>query len=380
MIKQTLKTLVLTSIIFPLITQAQDVVKYPNQNDDLSKRWTWAEREAKSGKYRNGVWIGYSIQRLMGENSHIGSFSRDYQDKITLEELIYGKKADPDEKLSDKEIIERTIKETLDELKDEKKEERKVLKEVAILFRYESNSKRFEDVKKTKVTNLTLHVNLDELPLIWLGQIEHENSLEFLQDFAEGVTSVEMKKRFTMVIGIHDANKRSIAILKEFATKDEHAEVRKSASFWLGQTHHKEALDILKKIIQSDRSSNVREHAVFAISRMRSQESTDVLIDLAQKSKDFEVRSKAIFWLGQKASRKAEKALEDLVYSDDETKVRKKAVFALTQLPHNKGVPHLIRIAKTHPNIKVRKQAIFWLGQSKDPRAFETIVELIRKK
>ncbi len=380
MIKQTLKTLVLASIIFPLITQAQEVVKYPNQNDDLSKRWTWAEKEAKSRKYRNGVWFGYSIQRLMGENSHIGSFSRDYRDKITLEELIYGKKPDPDEKLSDKEIIERTIKETLDELKDEKKEERKVLKDVAILFRFNSYPGQFDDIKKIRVSNLKLHVKLEELPLIWLGQVEHGESLDFLQDFADGVTSVEMKKRFTMVVGIHDANKRSIAILKDFATKDEHSEVRKSASFWLGQTHYKEALDILKRIVKSDRSSKVRQHAVFAISRMRFQESTDVLIDLAQRSKDFEVRSKAIFWLGQKASKKAEKALQDLVYSDDETKVQKKAVFALTQLPHNKGVPHLIRIAKTHPNIKVRKNAIFWLGQSKDPRAFETIVELIQEK
>lgn len=380
MIKKTVKTIFLALFVFPYIVQAQEVIQYPNQNDDLSKRWTWAENETKSKKYKNGVWIGYSIQRKMGENSHIGSFSRDYKDKITLQELIYRKKPDPDEKLSDKEIIERTIKETLDELRDEEREKRKVLKDVAILFRFYSFPGDFDDVKNIKVSNLKLHVNLDETPLIWLGQAGHDNSLDFLQNFSGEIQSLEMKKRFTMLIGIHDGSKRSVLILKEFATKDDLAEVRKSASFWLGSTKQKEALDILKQIVKTDRSSDVREHAVFAISNMRSRESTDVLIDLAQKSRDSEVRSKAIFWLGQKASKKAEKALEDLVYSDDETKIQKKAVFALTQLPQHKGVPQLIKIAKTHPNVKIRKQAIFWLGQSKDPRAFNAIVELVEVK
>ncbi|MBN2091183.1 HEAT repeat domain-containing protein [candidate division KSB1 bacterium] len=36
-------------------------------------------------------------------------------------------------------------------------------------------------------------------------------------------------------------------------------------------------------------------------------------------------------------------------------------------------------MAKTHPNPEIRKKAIFWLGQSKDPRAIETLVEIVRK-
>jgi len=40
----------------------------------------------------------------------------------------------------------------------------------------------------------------------------------------------------------------------------------------------------------------------------------------------------------------------------------------------------MFRIAKTHPNRVIRKQAIFWLGQSDDPRAFDTIVEIAEGK
>jgi HEAT repeat protein len=53
-------------------------------------------------------------------------------------------------------------------------------------------------------------------------------------------------------------------------------------------------------------------------------------------------------------------------------------VFGLSQLPADEGVPLLIKVAREHRNRELRRDAIFWLGQSRDPRAFDFIVEILK--
>jgi len=53
-------------------------------------------------------------------------------------------------------------------------------------------------------------------------------------------------------------------------------------------------------------------------------------------------------------------------------------VDALAELPANEGLPLLISIARTHPKPAIRKSAIEALGESEDPRALETLIDLIK--
>jgi len=74
---------------------AQEVVHYADSTQALNKRWTWAMDQAARTEFKNGYWVGYSISRLMEENSTIGSVSIK-NDRIyrmhgkSLSELIYG--------------------------------------------------------------------------------------------------------------------------------------------------------------------------------------------------------------------------------------------------------------------------------------------------
>ncbi len=369
-------------LVLPSAVSAQPAILHPDPSEKLTDRWDWAMRESKERGYDTSVWFGYSIARLMQEDSHIGSFKHPPDpDDVSLAEIIFGRKSqEPRSRISDKEALQKAVDRALKEFEDEGIYSPKTLKDLAILFQFGSHPGRFDRVTRIKVSNLDLSVDLENKPLLWLGQADDMESLELLDNMYEKLQETETKKRVVMAIGIHDASEKSIPIMSSILSEEDNHKVRKATVFWLGQTDKPKALSILEKVVHSDRSSEVRKNCVFAISQMDLDRATDSLIDLAQKSNDSKIRNAAIFWLGQKASKKAEAALQDIVYSGETTEVQEKAVFALTQLPESQGVPHLIRIAKSHPNVKVRKRAIFWLGQSHDPRALDTLIELIREK
>jgi tetratricopeptide (TPR) repeat protein len=431
-------------LFFSNLAFSQNVITYPNSTDNLGQRWDWALKEAKSSKLKDGYWIGYSIQRLMGENSYIGAFhSPPRAGEVPLDEIIYGKKDNSlERKISDEQAIKKAAETALKKLQSGKNPEEKTLKDVAILFQFDKKSSP-ESIEKVKISNLTLYVDLNKLPLIWLGSAEHAQSIPLLERIYKTVRSTEIKEKLVTAVGIHEPVDLTMSFLEKVLNSNDPDDVRENAAFWMGQQNTEQALKILLKTAQTDRSNDVREKAVFgisqikiagatdalinlaenaddeevrekaifwlgqregekalkflvkvaksdpssdvqekavfAISQMKSDQATTELIDLAYHAREDNVRKKAIFWLGQKASKKAVAALEDVANNDSNVEVQKQAVFALTQLPDHQAVPNLIKIAKNHPSRKVRKQAIFWLGQSDDPRALNALVEMVRK-
>ena len=443
--KQQIAAIILFIIILSNLSFSQKVLKHPDPAEKLDSRWEWALKEAKNNKFKDGFWIGYSIQKLMGVNSFMGTIkSHRETDEITLEEIIFGKKAPTREKnISDKETIKQAAEKALMRIKDPHSGEEKVIKDVAILFEF-GKKPDLEYLERVKVSNLSLYVDLDELPLIWLGKSDENQSVPLLEKLYNNVSSEDVKEKMVTAVGVHEPSnltvsflekilkgndpgdvrekaafwmgqqdtERALKILLKTAQKDRSEEVRKKAVFgisqikiegatvalinlaekaddeevrekaifWLGQREGEKALKFLVRVAKSDPSSDVREKAVFAISQMKSDKAIEQLIDLAYHAKQKNVRKKAIFWLGQKASKKAVTALEKVVNDDSDVVVQKQAVFALTQLPDDRGVPILIKIARTHPSREVRKKAIFWLGQSDDPRALDALVDIVGKK
>lgn len=354
---------------------AQDIMKSPAALETLDERWNWAAAEAAKAQFKHGGWVAYSIDRLMGEDSWVGSF-RTYsgKDDVSLHELITGIYIeDPSES------IRHAAKKALSR-SERKKNERKVKKEVALLFRFSGPPSDEIRIQEIHPTNLNLAADLEGLPLLWLGKATTEESLELLKGFFHASTTVKQKRNLIMSYGMHDSP-RAFDLLKKVAEGDEQADVRKDAVFWIGQQNSTEALRFLESIVRKkEESRKVAEQAIFAISQIHTDEATDLLIDLGKNGPHRELRKKAVFWLGQQASKKVVETLKDFAYDGEDVELQKQAVFALTQLDNDEGVTEIIRIAKTHSNPAVRKQAIFWLGQSEDPRAFDTIVEIAKGK
>jgi HEAT repeat protein len=265
-----------------------------------------------------------------------------------------------------------------DDLEEKSRPERRVWKEVAILLRYATAAKT--GPTQVNMSNFDLPVDLGGLPLVWLGEANDTESLDWLEKTYRASPAKEVKEQLLAAVGIHQDPALTVPILAAVLKSREPEDLRRNATFWLSQQDSKKAYELLLETAKKDRSREVREGAIFGISQMGLEESVDGLIGLAKSADDEEVRKQAIFWLGQKASTKATETLKAMAYEGGETKIQEQAIFALSQLPGKEGVDELIKVAKTHPDAELRKKAIFWLGASGDPRALEVLVEIIKGK
>jgi HEAT repeat protein len=356
---------------------SQEVVRPPQPGGDLAARMEWAFGEASRRSFGDGSWIGYSIRRLMGDRSSIGSFNRRSASRPTLKEVISGLNAEDSPARADATVKERA-RQVLDDMDKEGRPEKKVWKDVAILMRYEKAAET--GPVRVELSNLELRFDLEGLPLFWLGEANDRESLDWLEKTLRAAQEEEVKEQLLAAVGIHQDPALTVPILASVLESREPDDLRRNATFWLSQQNDKKAYELLLETAKKDRSREVREGAIFGISQMELEESVDALINLAKSGDDEHVRHQAIFWLGQKASTKATAALKSMAYEGGDTRIQEQAVFALSQLPGKEGIEDLIKVAKTHPNVEVRKKAIFWLGETGDPRALEVLVEIIKGK
>jgi HEAT repeat protein len=303
---------------------------------------------------------------MMEENSYTGWYSSHRGQNPTFQALVYGREVEPTPDYGEKRGGPDSQK---------RASSQRVMKEVALLFRFDSKGQTLRDVR---VSNISLPVDRDGLPLVWLGLSDQPESIRLLRGQYSGTRATEQKEDLVSAVGMHDAADLVLPFLNEVLASKVDDEIREQAVFWLAETKDPSILSLLERTARGDASEDVREQAVFGISRIETEAADELLISLARKLDDRETREQAIFWLGQKASKKAAANLEDIAENDPDIEIQKKAVFAISQLPEDEGIPRLISIAKTHRNAKVRHEAIFWLGDSGDPRAVDVLVQIVR--
>ena len=354
---------------------SQEVIRPPQAAGSLAARMDGAHIEAARRGFHDGDWAGYSIRRLMGERSTIGSHDSEARFKPTLREVIDGRKASITSRTDTEDVRDRA-RLVLDDLEKENRSVKKVWKDIAILFRYGKQAAA-EDIR---LSDLDMSVDLDGKPLIWVGEAGNEESLDWLKARYGEAENEKTKETLLVALGIHQAPSLVIPLLASILESREPDSLRRNAAFWLSQQNDKRAYDVLMRTADKDTSRQVREGAVFAISQLEMEESVDGLIGLAKTATHDDVRHQAVFWIGQKASKKATSALEEMAYGSGETRVQEQAVFALSPLPATEGIDALIKVVKTHPSAAIRKKAIFWLGETGDPRALEVLVEIIKGK
>ncbi len=358
----------------------QEVVRHPQPGQTLSTRMEWALKEAEQRGFKDGFWAGYSIRRLMGQDSSIGTFSTRSRPEATLQEITSGQESEYPASRRD-EIIRSRARQAVDGLEKAGRPQERVWKEVAILVRYENLAGAAPE--RISLSSLNLSFDLQGRPLIWLGNADDQESLAWLKTAYQKIKAEEGKEGVLAAVGIHQNPAAVIPILASVLRSQETGELRMKAAFWLGQQNDRKAYEILLETAKTDRSGKVREGAVFAISQIDLEGSVDALIDLARNGSDPGVRKQAVFWLGQKASQKAAGVLEDFAFDSRETTIQEQAVFALSQLPDRAGLDALIKVAKTHPNSGLRKKAVFWLSEChdpNDPRALNALIEIIKGK
>ena len=331
---------------------AQSVTHTPASVKDPEAGWDWALKTADKKDVKKGFYIGYAIEHE--ENGRVCHGKNKYKGNKTLYEILYGSEAS-------------------------KEQSHRLAKQVAILFRFFTHPGHRLDFQEIEINNLDqpVEIGMDNVPIFWLGIIQTDESIDLLKKCFKHTNSNKNRDTLVTAAGIHGPHPEVFGFLKKVLSSNETTKIRKNAAFWISLQQSPEAAKVLEHTVYNDPSSSVREHAVFGLYLVECKEANDTLVKLAKKGEDKHLRKKAIFWLGQKAAKRSAEILEDVVNEDTDTDIQKAAVFALSQLSN--GVPKLIKIANTHRSLNVRKQAIFWLSQSDDPRALDTILDIINK-
>ena len=352
--------------------EAQPAIHHPDLSESFAERWAWAEEQDSPD---GGYWIGYHIDRLMGAQSFIGSFSS-YRNRSqrSLNELL----GRPNPELSQFNSVRGhswVNGKGVFSVSSDRTDELLEVKEIGILFHFERGQ---EAPSEVEVSNLSLAVDLKSRPLYWLDRVDHEQSLARLRSLYDGSSDEEVKEDILMAVGIHDVSPATLSFLVDVFRNESSSELRESSIFWMGQLDTEEALSVLREALERDPSSDVREKAIFSLSQMSREGALDLLITTAKSERDRELRKEAIFWLGQKAAKEAKATIQSAIYDDADVEVQEHAVFALSQMPADEAVPKLIEIASSHPHVEVRKKAIFWLGETGDPRAVDLLISLLK--
>jgi hypothetical protein len=354
------------------------IVRPASEAAAFDQRFAWALDEAAKAGSGTSVWIGYAVDRIMGERSHIGSFREGGRgQEQTVAEVLTGRKAMPAAP-ENSEDVRGAARAVLDGLNAEGKPEKKVLKEIGIFLRYKTG--RPLVLADVGLSNLDLAFDFEAAPLFWLGKVSDTESLALVKKLYAGSREGEAREGLLAAAGCHGTPALVVPFLAGVLGGGDPDELRKDAAFWIGQQHDAEGLRVLGRAARTDKSEDVREGAVFSISQVELPAAADEIIALARGAELRDVRKQAVFWLGQMASEKAGKALEEFARKDGDIEIQEQAVFALSQLPDNGGVEPLIKLAKTHPDPRVRKKAVFWLGECDDPRALETLIAIIKGK
>ena len=355
-----------------------EIIRPPAESGTLEAKVGWALGEAPKAGPGRVFWVGYCIDRLMGERFHIGSYYGGGRGRdLSVADVLAGLK-NPGAPSDAAEDVRGAAKAALDELDPGRKPEKKVLKELGFFFRYEAG--KTPALVEVHMTNLDLSFDFEAAPLYWLGKAAEGQSLGLVKTLYGRNRGDKVRQGLVAAAGCHGTPGLIVPFLADVLAGDGSDELRKDAAFWIGQQNDADGLRLLVKTARSDKSVEVREGAVFSISQVDLAAAVDELIALARSAEPRDVRKQAVFWIGQMASEKSGKALEEFARKGGDIEIQEQAVFALSQLADNQGVEPLIKLAKTHPDPRVRKKAVFWLGECDDPRALETLIAIIKGK
>jgi len=296
-------------------------------------------------------------------------------------------------------------------------DESKPIPPAAILLRVTAGK-----VERISIDAMDREIDAGGMPFVWLTNVSAADSVKTLKgvveaSFAEAAKAAanpplvvnsgdrerdrierdvqreparqlqRLQDRGLVAIALQDCPEATAA-LKAFTATTYAEPAREKAAFWLANERGAEGYQAVSALLKSDQDEAFRVKLVFDMSLVKGDSkkaAVNDLISAAKSDASTKVRSQAQFWLAQMAGKtggndpRIVPALSDAAKNDPEAGIRKSAVFALSRLPADQAVPELIQVASTTKDATTRREAIFWLGQSKDPRALDYLVKVVRE-
>ncbi len=378
--KGTTKFFVTCFFVFcwTILAFAQEVIRHPSQTQPLTTRWQWSlENAPNSGSY----WVGYSIERLMHENSFMGHFNSEHPPtEVVLHELIYGEKIDSPvfERKSDDEVIRDLAKRNLQVGERKQAPAKKVLKEVALLFFYDKEQSGVVPLHKIYRSNVALAFDFKGFPLVWLGKARDHESVPLLAGLYDRIEDHDQKARLVSTVGVHDDSELVVPHLRKYVFDGETKKIRKNAVCELGRHNkHAEVPGMLEKVAFSDPEVSVQKDAAYRISQLQTATALPILKDLVDRHPELAVKKSALYRISQKGPEHAvSQYLANLIFRRGmDYSLQKEALYRTSQYSPEISRPILTRVLQEHSDLPLRKNALYRISQKKNDGETLAILE-----
>jgi HEAT repeat protein len=216
-----------------------------------------------------------------------------------------------------------------------------------------------------------------EQAVFWLSQVNSPESVTILESILSNPQDAALHEQALFAIS-QKSDDRSRRIIREFARSSSATpDMRAHAIFWLSQNGSSENAAFLREMWDSTSDPKVRESIMFAMSQMKEEGNARWLMDIAlDTSEDVNVRNQALF----AASQRADVRIADLVSVYDrapDRELKEQALFILSQSKDPAAFEKILDVVRNETDGDLRQNAIFWLGQSGDPRAEQVLVEIL---
>jgi len=140
--------------------------------------------------------------------------------------------------------------------------------------------------------------------------------------------------------------------------------------------------DILEEIIWKEDSLKVLQSMVSNLARADSAKRDSLFVKIITTHKNPDIRAYAFSALSSRIIRKNPAfipAIDTILFGDFKEDIQTTALSGLLRMDEKASLPLIIKVAKTHKNMAFRKDTIEFLGKSKDPRAVQALLEIIKR-
>lgn len=212
----------------------------------------------------------------------------------------------------------------------------------------------------------------------WLGSVDTQKSLQWLETIARSSTSDGAADAALYAMALHKSRQASDRLYS--LAREPGEDLAQQSIFWLGESRGDEGLETLFRLLDELPPGDNRREINFALSQNGTKPAIDQLVRIGRTDTDPEQRSGALFWLAEEVPEVAQSMLLEVLVSETDSDVIEQAIFAISQLPSQMGTPLLLELARDqHRSGEVRRQALFWLANSDDDEAIAALVELLTR-
>jgi hypothetical protein len=254
--------LTIVALTFAL-TFAQDQRSYTRADfinidgSSLNDKIDRAVKQFKSSRQGDTVWLAYHFPPR--ESSHVGMFSG-------------------------------TIYRDSDGIKLERGED---ITQIAVFLLTDASGSQ-PKFTRVKTLNLSEPYVFENRHVYWLGNVDANQSIAALEGAMRAdAQNRDLARGALRAIAIHNSP-RSIALLKEVATKDSDIEIQRSAISNLSRVKTDDGLNALIELYDSAANDTLKEEIIAGIARNESRKAMDKLQAIAKNDANPKMRQRAI--------------------------------------------------------------------------------------